>query len=278
MGLDFLIILCLPKSVDNMNVYDRAIGAIFGLAAGDRIGGPTRMAFILGQYLLSQQTFNKHELLEEYLKWWKKRGFDTGPITAKVFSLICSGHQSKEAVKEVHLSSGGRTGGCNPMHRSMVIAAASSVPLEKIEKISRDEASITHYDDLAGKMAALSNLFCRYLILGENLDSAITKVIGAKKKTFLVSARQELERNGYALNVFKAALFFLHNYSSFEESLNASIRFAGLPNYAPVIVGGWAGALYGFSKIPKQYYSHCKMITELASIAQQLAAELKMEK
>ena len=103
------------------------------------------------------------------------------------------------------------------MHRSMVIAVASSVPLEKIEQISRDEASITHYDDLAGKMAALSNLFCRYLILGENLDSAITKILGDKKKTFLVSAKQELERNGYALNVFKAALYFLHNHSSFEE-------------------------------------------------------------
>ncbi len=257
------------------SIYDNAIGSIFGLVAGDRIEGPTRMALILGNNLISNRAYKNNDLLNDYLLWWKKEGIDTGPTAAKVFSSICSGKNPEQAVREVHLESNQRTAGCNPMHRSIPIAAASFIPLGKIQDVSRLEARLTHYDEIAGKMASISNRLCRYFILGESIEYATSRVLGNEKNSYMTTSRQDLETNGYAPNVLRAALYFLLNSSSFEEALVRSIRFAGPSNYSSVIVGSWAGALYGFSDIPKKYYSHCAIITEIVKMSKKISADFK---
>ena len=257
------------------SIYDNAIGSIFGLVAGDRIGGPTRMALILGNNLIRNRAYKNNDLLNDYLLWWKKAGIDTGPTAAKVFSAMCSGKNPEQSVREVHLKSNQRTAGCNPMHRSIPIAAASFIPLGKIQEISRLEARLTHYDKIAGEMAGISNRLCRYFILGESIEYATSRVLGNEKNSYMTTSIQDLETNGYAPNVLRAALYFLLNSSSFEEALVQSIRFAGPSNYSSVIVGSWAGALYGFSDNPKEYYSHCAVMTEIVKMSKKISADFK---
>jgi ADP-ribosylglycohydrolase len=158
--------------------YDRALGAVFKLAIGDVIGGPTEMAMVLGRHLLDNGSFDKERLLAVYLTWWKKSGFDTGTTTAKVFSLICSGWPYQQATKKVYASSPrGSSAGCNPMHRSLILASASSIVTEDLARISREEASLTHQDALAAEVAARSNTFYRHLILGDGIEGSLARVL-----------------------------------------------------------------------------------------------------
>ena len=66
----------------------RAEGTLVGLAAGDRIGGPTGMALQLAASLLEQLRFDRTDIGDRYLAWWKDGGFDTGTTAARVFSLV----------------------------------------------------------------------------------------------------------------------------------------------------------------------------------------------
>ncbi len=60
-------------------IEDRCRGVLIGLAAGDRIGGPIRMALLLAESLLNCGGFNPTEILECYLGWWREGAFDIAP-------------------------------------------------------------------------------------------------------------------------------------------------------------------------------------------------------
>ena len=60
---------------------DRCRGVLIGLASGDRIGGPIRMAVRLADSLSDCGGFNETDILERYLNWWKAGAFDTGPVS-----------------------------------------------------------------------------------------------------------------------------------------------------------------------------------------------------
>jgi ADP-ribosylglycohydrolase len=67
---------------------DRIRGVLLGLAAGDRNGGPIRMAARLAESLADRRRFDPDDILARYLDWWRDGAFDTGPTAATVFSLI----------------------------------------------------------------------------------------------------------------------------------------------------------------------------------------------
>lgn len=51
------------------DVADRCQGVLVGLAAGDRNGGPTRMAVRLAESPLDCDGFDVADILERYLRW-----------------------------------------------------------------------------------------------------------------------------------------------------------------------------------------------------------------
>ncbi len=65
-------------------VQERVAGLILGLAAGDKNGGPIRMALRLAGSLDRLQKFDAQDVGNCYLEWFTKEGFDTGPIAAAV--------------------------------------------------------------------------------------------------------------------------------------------------------------------------------------------------
>jgi ADP-ribosylglycohydrolase len=143
---------------------DRAQGVLIGLAAGDRNGGPIRMAILLAESLANKREFDRDDVFERYLAWWQQGGFDTGPTSGKVFELVGSGIPRDQAISRVHTASGGLTAGCNPSHRSPPLAMAPFLPDDQIPNLARQEAALTHHDPLAGDVAASVVLLCRSLI------------------------------------------------------------------------------------------------------------------
>ena len=76
---------------------DRCRGVLVGLAAGDRIGGPIRMAVRLAESLVASGGFNAADILNRYLAWWREGAFDTGPVSDRAFALLAAGMLAREA-------------------------------------------------------------------------------------------------------------------------------------------------------------------------------------
>lgn len=79
----------MPKSalMDEAINDARLSGILFGLAAGDHIGGPTAIALELAESLCNHGAFNLHEIRYRYLSWWLVGGFDTGPVAERASSI-----------------------------------------------------------------------------------------------------------------------------------------------------------------------------------------------
>jgi len=106
---------------------DRCRGVLLGLAAGDRNGGPIRIAVRLAERLLDCGGFDRMDILERYLNWWREGAFDTGPVSGRALELMAVGVPVADATAQVHHEFGGKTTGCNPTHRSSPLSMLASI-------------------------------------------------------------------------------------------------------------------------------------------------------
>lgn len=262
------------RSARDLN-EDRLRGALLGLAAGDRNGGPVRMAIRLGESLVERGRFDPGDILSRYVAWRREGAFDTGPVAAMVLAHVASGVPVEDAVRRVHEASGGMTAGCNPAHRCAPLAMAMFLGDGELPGAAIREAGLTHHDPLAGDVAAAVAVLCRSLIRGEPWGKALeTSAGGRSPETVRALARPDTEPlrpGGYAPDVLRAAVRFVGQHGTFEDALAASLGFAGPANYCPVLVGAIAGARWGASGIPPEALVHCGLSDVVRRLADRLA-------
>ncbi|WP_457653854.1 ADP-ribosylglycohydrolase family protein [Rhodocaloribacter sp.] len=255
------------------DLEDRSAGVLLGLAAGDRIGGPIRMALRVAGSLLESKGFDADDIGRRYLAWWREGAFDTGPTGARVLSLVASGRSYEQASVRVDEEVGGMTAGCNPAHRIAPLAMCASIDDDRLGAYAMTEARLTHRHPLAGDVAAAVARLCRALIRGVPWPEALTKAAEGRRPetrgSLETGSSVALSRTGFAPDVLAAAIHFLGTSASFEEALERSLDFAGPSNYCPVLVGSIGGARWGRRGIEPPRGRHhgdnlCERVTAVA--------------
>jgi ADP-ribosylglycohydrolase len=255
---------------------DRVTGVLLGLAAGDRIGGPVRMALIVAESLHKGDCFDPHDIAGRYLDWWCKSAFDTGPTTARVLALTANGAPIEEAAIQADREANGMTAGCNPAHRSAPLAMLASLEDSQLDEAAAYEARLTHRHPLAGEVAAVVARLCRLLIRGVRWQESLSLVAeGRSRETRLALTMRSsdgLSNIGFAPAVLRAAIHFINTSESFTDALERSIKFAGRPNYCPILVGSIGGARWGRTQIEDSLLvHHGGLVPQLKSVADNLA-------
>lgn len=259
------------------DLSDRVRGILVGLCAGDQIGGPTRMALELAEYLLTcGRAFRPEELLERYVSWFVREGFDTGPVAGRVFTLVARGTPHAQAVLQTHEERRRQTAGCNPAHRALPLAMSAHLGDEELPALARQEARLTHWDSLAGDVSAAVVVLCRALVRGEAWEAALREAAGqcgvCNLKLQSGAPDSPLSRTGFAPEVLRAAVFFAGDSSDPATALTRSFEFAGRANYCPVLVGAIAGARWGASRIPPSLLRSDPILARVHRAADALAA------
>jgi len=255
-------------------------GLLFGIASGDLNGGPIRMSLRIAESLVEKNAFDRNDIILRFFNWHKgppfdtEKSFDTGQVYTRVFDYYEKGISIEESAAKVFKET--NSGGVNGAHRTPPLSMALFISVDKLVKFSKEQCMITHMHDWSIIASIITNLLCRYLILGETLhDSKINtqKIIYEYLDTekiadsALIKKRiqsmffedkkiEKLNRDGFAPDVLEAALYFVSQSSSFEDALSRSLTFAGKANYCPVLVGAFAGSYYGYSNIPEIYLQH----------------------
>jgi len=249
---------------------------MLGLAAGDRNGGPVQLAMRLGESLALNGCLDVSEVCGRYVKWCREGAFDTGPVTLRALALIDTGVDLREASAIVDREMKGMTAGCNPAHRIAPMAAAAFISDDELPELARAEARLTHANRLAGDAASAVAVLCRSLIRGASWEDAIVTAMTGRlpdtQQAIELSVSARGDAGGFAPLVLQSALYFLQEASGFSHALEASLRFAGAPNYCPVLVGAIGGARWGESDIPPSMLRHCVIEAELRRVADSLAA------
>src|SRR5262245_4221609 len=261
---------------DITTVEDRCRGVLIGLAAGDRNGGPIRMAVRLTESLLELGRFDPADIVSRYLHWWREGAFDTGPVSGRALELLASGMSPSEASAHVHREFSSKTAGCNPAHRSPPLAMLAALADEALPGCAVTEARLTHHDALAGDMAAAVPMLCGSVSLGAGRDGAVQRSSKgrptATTAALLCSPEGPWTIGGFAPEVLRAAMYFVGSSSSFTEALERSVVFAGPANYCPVLVGAIGGARWRSSAIPAPALAHVDILRRVETSAHGLAA------
>lgn len=229
----------------------RLSSIVRGQRLGDLIGGPSTLASLLLGSVHSLRGFDARDVLRRYVEWWVRDGFDTGPVAEAVFSRIAGGADVAEAVQDVHRLMNGKTAGCGPVHRNIVLASAPFIDDARLEECVRTEARLTHLHELAAEACVAAARVCRRLARGEPWEATLS-ASGAGLPEEIASAlrswaRAPAERSGYVPAVLHAALHFVGTARSVEDALTRSARFSGSANYVPVLAGAIAGARWGIA-------------------------------
>jgi ADP-ribosylglycohydrolase len=249
---------------------DRARGILLGLAAGDRIGGPIRMAMQVASSLADRGQFDRADIGARYLIWWRTGGFDTGLTSRRVFDLVIAGQSFDQASAQVHIEARGLTAGCSPAHRAAPLAMTSSLADEELPAAAVAEATLTHAHPLAGDASAATVVLCRALIRGVAWEGALAL---AQRGRLEETARAltpdgfRWRAGGYAPDTLAAAVHFLSDHNDFGSALKAVLRFAGPPNFPPVLVGSIGGARWGAEAIEPRLLAHCDILPEVRKVA-----------
>ncbi|MCB9742610.1 MAG: ADP-ribosylglycohydrolase family protein [Alphaproteobacteria bacterium] len=264
--------------MSDASATDRARGLLLGLAAGDRNGGPIRMALELAESLIEHRRYSGPDVFHRYLTWYQAEGFDTGPIARQVFTEALRGVPQPEAVLSAHERAGHLSAGCNPAHRAGPLAAAIGVTDEDLPRAAQAEAALTHYDPLAGEVCAGLVLACRALIRGVPWELALAKARRGRDHEVALALKPQrnvtLDSGGYAPAVLRAAVWFVSESRWPAEAVKASIDFAGPENYAPVIVGALSGARWGASGIEDTMLRHLgELRPRVEAAAERLAVD-----
>jgi ADP-ribosyl-[dinitrogen reductase] hydrolase len=258
------------------DLEDRVLGVLLGLAAGDRNGGPIRMALRVAESLLDRGAFDLEDIGARYLDWWRGGAFDTGPTAAEVLSLVACGIPFEQAAIRVDEKAAGLTAGCNPAHRSAPLAMCSAILDSEVGGAAVMEAGLTHRHPLAGDVAAAVVCLCRVLIRGAPWSGAVELAAEARspetRRSFEVHSLKTLSRTGYAPEALRAAVHFLDTSTSFTSALARSIHFAGPANYCPVLVGGIGGARWGGCEVQESpFHYEGELLPRLEAVALALA-------
>ncbi|MCA9755172.1 MAG: ADP-ribosylglycohydrolase family protein [Candidatus Eisenbacteria bacterium] len=257
---------------------DRVRGILLGLAAGDRIGGPIRMALFVAESLHERQGFERADLEARYLEWWRDGAFDTGPTVAEVLSQVERGISFDAAVANADKELRGLTAGCNPAHRAAPIAMSAPIADADIESVAIREAGTTHAHPLAGQTSAAVARLCRLLVRGTPWTTALQRVAESSdervRRALEVQDESDINAGGFAPDTLAAAIYHLGRADSFAEAIDRSMAFAGFANYCPVLVGSIGGARWGRSQIEaSQLEHHGSLVEKLDSLAKSMAAD-----
>ena len=246
---------------------DRCRGVLLGLAAGDRIGGPVRMATHLAESLIDHNGFDPSDAFTRYLTWWRAGAFDTGPVADRVIALVAEGASVGEATRQVHRETGGKTAGCNPAHRSAPLAMSALIADADLAACEAAEAGLTHHDLLAGEVAAAVKALCRALIRGVPWGAAV-RAAGRFDGDDLPD-----HNGGYAPAVYRAAVFFVGTSGGFADALKRAVQFARAANYCPVLAGAIGSARWGRAAVPSAALAHAPaVLPRVRAVADRLAA------
>jgi hypothetical protein len=221
-----------------------------GLAAGDRNGGPVRLATIL--YQSTEDDFDAQRVFDNYADWVLGEGFDMGPTMEEVVLLVGGGMNIEEATQAIHHISESGSAGIGPAHRSASLLTRSHKSEEEIIDLAQQEARLTHWDVLAGRVSAVSLLIAHHLFY----ETSFAEIEDRIHHLFydIRLDQEKRTRGGFAPLVLQTAWSFLTTTDSPREALNSSIEYAGAANYCPILVGLWSACLY--KEIPKDLLDH----------------------
>jgi len=296
----------------------RARGALLGLAVGNQLGVPTErlgtakaireafpqgvrdlapppkgspfdddaaMTLLLAESLAEQGDFDAHDVAARWLKWMKMDGRGIGPTTQRALRLIERGTEPFEAGRMARDAGGAvATASNGAVMRCIPVALRYHDNVDKLLRVSTQQAAITHSDERCTWGAAAVNLAARELLNGNPyfVEEVLHRLQGAAPRALVEAIRRvpwEQESDlpiaiageyGYVVHCVEIAFWCAVHRPSLEEALIFLAEAGGDTDTNAAVAGALLGARDGEAAIPPRWLDQLGAANGVSRLAERL--------
>jgi ADP-ribosyl-[dinitrogen reductase] hydrolase len=281
-------------------LVSRARGALLGLVAGNQLGVPTEhlgtpeairkafpkgvvdlapppknspydddaaMALLLGESLLACNGLDATDIARRWVKWMKVDGRGIGITTKRALTLIDRGKEPFEAGRLANQETPGRSAGNGSVMRCVPAALRYHDDIDRLIRVSTQQAAITHSDERCTWGAAAVNLAARELLHGNIyfidevlhciadraprvLREAVHRVPRERESDLPIARAGE---SGYVVHCVEIAFWFVTHDWTLEEALIYLAQAGGDTDTNAAVAGALLGARYGETALPPRW-------------------------
>jgi len=281
----------------------RAVGAFVGLAIGDALGAPleglppgpivvtemqgggihntlpgqytddTLQAAALAETLLRCGSFDPEDFARRLVLVYRANPKFFGPTSRAVLDLIGNGLASSVAARMAHRALG-RSRSNGSVMRGVPVGIF--YPPREVREVSLAASLVTHFDPVAGEASAFVNRKVSGICRGEEVDAAFGQALAACPDPELRGMLEDYrayppEPSLDAVLCTHCAVRVFMEASSFRDAVIAAVNLGGDADTVGAIVGGLAGARFGYEAIPALWLAVLQDREELLALARRLS-------
>uniref|UniRef100_A0A4Y8QAS5 ADP-ribosyl-[dinitrogen reductase] hydrolase n=1 Tax=Paenibacillus athensensis TaxID=1967502 RepID=A0A4Y8QAS5_9BACL len=284
-----------------MDMLDRIKGGLYGVAVGDALGGTTefmsageikrqygylteivgggvwqlapgevtddtQMTLCVAEGILANPADPVAAIGDRFLHWYKSNPKDIGNIIRRVLATYEGNWFAASFLADQDL---GQSAGNGSLMRCLPVALIYP-DLEEVERVSRLQSKMTHYDELCNDICILYNRIAYRLLQGEDLHRALDIELAATPFAAYPEQEPACEPSGYVVHSLSWAVHHLSRGSSFADTVQRAANGGGDSDTIAAIAGGLAGVYYGFEQMPAAYREAILIRTQLDELAQRM--------
>jgi ADP-ribosyl-[dinitrogen reductase] hydrolase len=298
-------------------LVSRARGALLGLVAGNQLGVPTEhlgtaeairgafphgltdlapppknspydddaaMTLLLAESLFEKGGFDAADVSARWVKWMKIDGRGIGVTTRRALTLIDRGKEPFEAGRLVRQENPLRSAGNGSVMRSAPVALRYHDDVDRLIRVSTQQAAITHADERCTWGAAAVNLAIRELLHGNIyfVDEVLHR-LGDRAPRPLREAIHRVPRElevdlpisrageaGYVVHCVEIAFWFAMHDRTLEDALLYLAQAGGDTDTNAAVAGALLGARYGETALPPRWMAQLVGAEGIAKLAENL--------
>lgn len=298
-------------------LVSQARGAMLGLVAGNQLGVPTEhlgspeairkafpnglrdlapppknspydddaaMTLLLGESLLACKEFDAADVARRWVKWMKVDGRGIGFTTKRALTLIDRGKEPFEAGRLANQENPGRSAGNGSVMRCLPVGLRYHDEIDRLIRVSTQQAAITHADERCTWGAAAVNLAVRELLHGNiYFVEEVLHKIGDRAPRALRDAIHRVPREsegdlpiaiageaGYVVHCVEIAFWFVTHDRTLEEALIYLAQAGGDTDTNAAVAGALLGARYGETALPPRWLAQIVGQEGIAKLAEEL--------
>jgi ADP-ribosylglycohydrolase len=219
----------------------------------------TQMAILVAESLLACAGFDPADMFARFQRWALAEPKDIGVQTEAV---LTSGQPWDRAAAEYAAGTDRAAGNGSLMRVTTAAVAYARAELAHSRHVARQISALTHGDPAAGEGCAIYHHLIRAALAGVDPFTALPAALDAVDVPYRDTWATALDParpprpgrpNGAVWPTLAAALWALHQTSTFEDALRVAIDLGGDTDTIAAVTGGLAGAVYGIDAIPTRW-------------------------
>ncbi len=250
----------------------------------------TALTILLAESLVDRGDFDATDVARRWVDWMKRDGRGLGPITSHALRLIDRGVEPFEAGRLVREADPLGSAGNGAVMRCLPIAIRNHDNVDRLVRVSTQQAAVTHADERCLWAAVAVNLAVRELLHGNGyfVDEVMHRLDGRAPRVLVAAIRRALREDqaelpitvegqtGYVVHCVEIAFWFAAHGRTLEDALVYLAQAGGDTGTNAAVTGALLGARDGEVSIPQRWMGQLmepRRLTRLAELLLEGGAE-----